>query len=109
MAMPPYINKYVVGLAFVGMVVFGYWYLRYIRYCDLELGNVPYALVVNAFDIVLYSTVLLQITQLDNSTLGDLKDEKSAVIIGFVFIVYFTGHEILFTFLDIFNTPSRAD
>jgi hypothetical protein len=101
-----YINKYVVGIVFAGILVSWYIYLHYNRYCNIELGNIPYALLVSAIGIVLYSTVLAHVTQLDN--LGDLKDEKSTIILGFAFIVYFTGYEIVSTFFDIFKVPIQA-
>lgn len=103
-----YVNKY--SVATVLSIVFAllYLYFHYERTCNIEPGNTIFALIVDTFAIVLSSSVLARLTQLESDQLGDLKDEKATVVLGFTFITVFTAFQIGTAFFDEFKLVPKV-
>jgi hypothetical protein len=58
--------------------------------------------------LVLYTILFVEVTSLDASELGRLKDEKPTVVLGLTFIIVFSGYELLSTFYNVVKLPIKA-
>ncbi|HEV3396273.1 MAG TPA: hypothetical protein VG100_09045 [Xanthobacteraceae bacterium] len=103
-----YINKYTIaaGLAIVSVII--YLYLHYNRHCNIEAGNTLYVVAGTVFTVVLYTILFVEVTALDASELGRLKDEKPTVVLGLTFIIVFSGYELLSVFYNLTKLPMKA-
>jgi uncharacterized membrane protein len=103
-----YINKYTIAavLAIVSVII--YLYLHYNRHCNIEAGNTLYVVAGTVFTVVLYTILFVEVTALDASELGRLKDEKPTVVLGLTFIIVFSGYELLSVFYNLTKLPMKA-
>ena len=102
-----YINKYTLaaGLAIISVIL--YLYLHYNRHCSIEAGNALYVVAGTVLLLVLYAILFVEVTSLDASELGRLKDEKPTVVLGLTFIIVFSGYELLSAFYNLAKLPIK--
>jgi uncharacterized membrane protein len=103
-----YLNKYTLAAGLALICVILYLYLHYTRHCNIEAGNVLYVVAGTVLLLVLYTILFVEVTSLDASELGRLKDEKPTVVLGLTFIIVFSGYELLSTFYNVVKLPIKA-
>ena len=67
-----------------------------------------YVVAGTVFTVVLYTILFVEVTALDASELGRLKDEKPTVVLGLTFIIVFSGYELLSVFYNLTKLPMKA-
>ena len=104
----PYINKYTLAAGLAVIFVILYLYLHYSRHCNIEAGNALYLVAGTVLLLVLYTILFVEVTSLDASELGRLKDEKPTVVLGLTFIIVFSGYELLSAFYNVVKLPLKT-
>ena len=103
-----YINKYTLAAGLAVIFVILYVYLHYSRHCNIEAGNALYLVAGTVLLLVLYTILFVEVTSLDASELGRLKDEKPTVVLGLTFIIVFSGYELLSAFYNVVKLPLKT-
>src|ERR1043166_9669279 len=103
-----YINKYtlVAGLAIIAVML--YLYLYYSRHCNIEAGNTLYLIAGTVLLLVLYSILFIEVTSLDATELGRLKDEKPTVVVGLTFFNIVKRFGVFSAFYNVVKLPIKS-
>jgi hypothetical protein len=101
-------NKFIWSIlaGVVSGVIFTVTY--YDRYCNFALANSLIGVAASVFALVLNSVLVIQLASLDSSKMGDLKEEKSTIILALTLFIIYTSLSVVETYYNVYKLPIAA-
>jgi hypothetical protein len=101
-------NKFFWSIAAGAVAAIIFTFTHYNRFCNFDLANTLIGVAASVFALILNTVLVIRLAGLDAANMGDLKEEKSTLILALTLFIIYTSISVLTSYYNIYKLPVRA-